>query len=72
MREEYDFSKSRRNPYSKRLKRQISIRLDVDTIAYFKDLSEQTGIPYQNLINIYLADAAAKKLKPELVWQESS
>jgi len=72
MREEYDFSKSRRNPYSKRLKRQISIRLDVDTIAYFKDLSQQTGIPYQNLINIYLADAAAKKLKPELVWQENS
>ena len=71
MREEYDFSKSRRNPYSKRLKRQISIRLDVDTIDYFKELSDQTGIPYQNLINSYLADATAKKLKPELVWQES-
>ena len=71
MREEYDISKSRRNPYPKRLKRQISVRLDVDTIAYFKSLSEQTGIPYQNLIDIYPADAAAKRFKPELVWQES-
>lgn len=70
MREEYDFSKSQKNPYVKKLKKQISIRLDIDTIEYFKKLSEETGIPYQNLINTYLADCAAKKRKPELVWQE--
>ncbi len=71
MRTENDFSKSKRNPYLKKLKRQISIRLDVDTIEYFKKLSEETGIPYQNLINTYLADCVAKKRKPELVWQEA-
>ena len=71
MRKEYDFSKSKKNPYLKKLKKQISIRLDVDTIEYFKKLSAETGIPYQNLINAYLADCAAKKRKPELVWQES-
>ena len=71
MRTEYDFSKSKRNPYLKKLKKQISIRIDIDIIEYFKKLSEETGIPYQNLINTYLADCAAKKRKPELVWQES-
>lgn len=54
----------------KKLKKQISIRLDIDTIEYFKKLAEETGIPYQNLINTYLADCAAKERKPELVWQE--
>ena len=70
MRTEYDFSKSKKNPYLKKLKKQISIRLDIDTIEYFKKLSEETGIPYQNLINTYLADCVAKQRKPELVWQE--
>ena len=71
MHKEYDFSKSKKNPYLKKVKKQISIRLDIDTIEYFKKLSEETGIPYQNLINTYLADCAAKKRKPELVWQEN-
>ncbi len=71
MRKEYDFSQSRKNPYIKRLKKQISIRIDVDTIEYFKKLSEETGIPYQNLINTYLAQCAASKMKPSLVWQQS-
>ena len=72
MRKGYDFSGSEGNPYLKKLKKQISIRLDVDTIEYFKKLSEETGIPYQNLINTYLADCVIKNRRPELVWQERS
>jgi len=59
MRDHYDFSKSKKNPYAKKLKKQITIRLDEDTIAYFKALAEQKGIPYQSLINLYLRDCAA-------------
>ncbi len=70
MRKEYDFSKSVRNPYTRKLKKAISIRIDPNTIEYFKKLAEETGIPYQNLMNHYLADCAAKRLKPSLVWQK--
>ena len=70
MRKEYDFSKSRKNPYIRKLKKPIFIRIDPDTIDYFKKLAEETGIPYQNLMNHYLADCAAKGLKPALVWQK--
>jgi predicted DNA binding CopG/RHH family protein len=69
MRSQYDFTKSVKNPYVKKLKKPISIRLDPDTISYFKKIAEETGIPYQNLMNHYLADCAAKRLRPELVWQ---
>ncbi len=58
----------RRNPYAKRLKKQITIRLGVDVIEYFKDLSEETGIPYQNLINLYLRDCVISGRKPTLKW----
>ena len=54
MRKHYDFSKAKRNPYARRLKQQVTIRLDQDTIGYFKNLSEETGIAYQTLINLYL------------------
>jgi uncharacterized protein (DUF4415 family) len=70
MRKEYDFSHSVKNPYTKKLKKPISIRIDPDTIEYFKRLAEETGIPYQNLMNHYLADCASKALKPSLVWQK--
>mgnify|MGYP001067711697 CR=1 FL=1 len=70
MRREYDFAKSIRNPYIKKLKKQISIRIDPDTIDYFKRLAEETGIRYQNLINSYLADCALRRLKPTMVWQK--
>jgi hypothetical protein len=70
MRKEYDFSRSVKNPYTKKLKKPISIRIDPDTIEYFKRLAEETGIPYQNLMNHYLADCASKGLKPSLVWQK--
>ena len=69
MRKEYDFPLSRHNPYVRRLKKTISIRIDPDTIEYFKKLTEETGIPYQNLMNHYLADCASKGLRPSLVWQ---
>ena len=72
MRKEYNFSNSVKNPYIKKLKKQISIRIDIDTIEYFKQLSEETGIPYQNLINLFLADCATKHLKPEIHWEKQA
>ena len=70
MRKEYDFSKmkGRKNPYAKRLKQQITIRLGVDVIEYFKDLAAETGIPYQNLINLYLRDCVVSGRRPTLKW----
>jgi predicted DNA binding CopG/RHH family protein len=68
MREEYDFSESVRNPYLKNLKKQITIRLEEDVIEYFKTLAEETGIPYQTLINLYLQDCAKSKRRPSLDW----
>jgi uncharacterized protein (DUF4415 family) len=71
MKKEYDLSKykSRKNPYAKMLKKQISIRLEPDTIEYFKLLSERTGIAYQNLMNMYLTDCAQKNKKLKLDWK---
>jgi len=70
MRKEYDFAKmkGRRNPYAKELKKQITIRIGVDVLEYFKDLAEETGIPYQNLINLYLRDCVVSKRSPSLKW----
>lgn len=69
MRNEYDFSKSRKNPYTSQLKKQITIRLDEDSISYFKTISEEVGIPYQSLINLYLRDCAATHRKLNLDWK---
>jgi uncharacterized protein (DUF4415 family) len=69
MKTEYDFTKSKKNPYSNKLKKQITIRLDVDIIEYFKKVSDDTGIPYQNLINLYLMDCATKQKKPDFAWK---
>lgn len=71
MRNRYDFSKGRPNPYAKRLKRQITLRLDEATIAYFRSLSEETAIPYQSLINLYLRECAASKKHLKLVWERA-
>ena len=68
MKEEYDFSNSVKNPYAKKVKKQISIKIESDTIDYFKELSAKVGIPYQNLINSYLTDCAIKHVEPELKW----
>lgn len=72
MRKEYDFSKAKKNPYASRLKRQITIRLDEPTIGYFKELAEETGIPYQTLINLYLRECAANRKKLSLKWRPAA
>jgi uncharacterized protein (DUF4415 family) len=69
MRKEYDFTKARKNPYATQLKKQITIRLDEDSIGYFKSISEQVGIPYQSLINLYLRDCAVHNRKLDLSWK---
>lgn len=69
MRKEYDFSAARKNPYAAQLKKQITIRLDQESITYFKAISEEVGIPYQSLINLYLRDCAASRRKLELGWK---
>lgn len=68
MREEYDFSEGIKNPCSKTAKTTVTIRLDQSTVDYFKELSKQVNLPYQTLINSYLADCAAKKTKPSISW----
>jgi len=70
MRDHYDFSKmeGRKNPYTKYLKQPVTIRLDRETVAYFKSMAEETGIPYQSLINLYLRDCAAHNRKLQMEW----
>ena len=68
MRKEYDFSDSKPNPYARKLKKQITIRIDEDSLAYFKEVAAELGIHYQNLINSYLRDCVANKRKPSVRW----
>ncbi|MBM4214205.1 MAG: antitoxin [Gammaproteobacteria bacterium] len=68
MKKRHDFSQSKPNPYVKKAKRQVTIRLDESTIDYFKGLAIETGIPYQNLINLYLRNCAADKKRLKLDW----
>jgi uncharacterized protein (DUF4415 family) len=70
MRKHYDFDKMKgeKNPYVKQMKQPITIRLDTSTVAYFKNLSEELGMPYQNLINLYLRDCALNQRKLKLKW----
>ena len=69
MKKEYDFSKGIKNPYSKRLKKTITININNSTIDYFKLQAEKSGIPYQTLINLYLTDCAEKNRTLELSWK---
>ena len=69
MRKEYDFASAKKNPYAAQLKKQITIRLDEESITYFKTISEDVGIPYQSLINLYLRDCAASHRKLNLNWK---
>ena len=68
MRRQYDFSRARSNPYAKRLKKQVTIRLDEQTIRYFKSLAEETGVAYQTLINLYLRDCASNQRELSFQW----
>jgi uncharacterized protein (DUF4415 family) len=72
MKEEYDLSKlkSRPNPYSKRLKKQVTLRMSPDVVEYFKMMAEETNIPYQSLINLYLIDCSASKRKLDMHWRD--
>ncbi len=71
MKNEYDFSKmkSRKNPYASKLKKSVTIRLGEDVIEYFKNMSEESGIPYQSLINLYLRDCANHHRKLDISWR---
>lgn len=69
MREEYDFTGAIKNPYAKRLKKQITINIDASTIEYFKNQAAASGIPYQTLINLYLADCAQNHRQLQMTWQ---
>jgi len=69
MKKHYDFSGARKNPYAKRLKKQVTIRLDDATLAYFRGLSDETGIGYQTLINLYLRECAGSRKRLSLQWR---
>jgi uncharacterized protein (DUF4415 family) len=68
MRNRYDFSNSRPNPYARQLKKSVTMRLGVDVIEYFKTMAEETGIPYQSLINLYLRECAQQHRKLHTRW----
>lgn len=72
MRDHYDFSKAKPNPYAKRLKKQVTLRLDRRTIGYFQKLAEEMGIPYQTLINLYLQDCAARGKRLAMQWKPAA
>ena len=69
MKKEYDFSKAKKNPYTKILKEQITINLSKEVLDYFKSLSQETSMPYQTLINFYLLDCVKNKKKPAFEWK---
>ena len=71
MKSNYDFRKAKKNPYARQLKKQITIRLDEDVLGYFKALSEETEIPYQTLINLYLRDCAQTRKRPSMRWRKT-
>ena len=67
MKNEYDFSKGKKNPYAKILKKQITINISEEVLEYFKEMSEKTSIPYQSLINFYLLDCVKNKKKIDIL-----
>jgi predicted DNA binding CopG/RHH family protein len=71
MRTEYDLAAltPRRNPYAKTLRKQVTIRLSADVLAYFKDMAAETGLPYQRLIDLYLRDCVAQGRQLSLRWE---
>jgi uncharacterized protein (DUF4415 family) len=71
MKQEYDLSKlkSHNNPYASKLKRPVTMRLSEDVISYFKSMSEENGVPYQSLRNLYLRDCVATHRKVDISWQ---
>ncbi len=74
MKAEYDLSKmkARKNPYASKLKKPVTIRLSEDVVTYFKDMAEESGVPYQSLINLYLRDCVAQHRKLDISWPKQS
>ncbi len=72
MRKEYDFSKAKRNPYAKYFKKQVTIRLDENTVKYFKKMADDVGVPYQTLINMYLRDCATTGRRISFNWEPAA
>ena len=74
MKKEYDLSrmKSRKNPYASKLKKPVTMRLSEDVINYFKAMAEESGVPYQSLINLYLRDCVAQHRKVDITWQKQA
>ena len=70
MRKEHDFSRSQKNPYAKLLKPRTTLRVDAEPLNYFKGLASELGMPYQNLINLYLRDCAIEKRRPVIQWPQ--
>lgn len=69
MREEYDFSNARKNPYAEKLKKQVTISVDGETLEFFKEMEKTSGIPFQTLVNLYLSDCAVKKRQLKMSWE---
>lgn len=71
MKAEYDLSKmkSRKNPYAAKLKKSVTMRLSEDVIGYFKKMADETGVPYQSLINLYLRDCVSQHRKIDISWE---
>ena len=69
MKDDYDFTNAVKNPYAKRLKRQLTIRLDKETIEYFQKMAHDLGLPYQTLINMYLRECAVSQKRLRLQWK---
>jgi uncharacterized protein (DUF4415 family) len=72
MRKNYDFSQATKNPYAKKVKKQLTLRVDEATIDYFRTLAEETNVPYQTLINMYLRDCAASRRRLTMKWMPAS
>ena len=70
MRNEYDFSGSLPNPYTKKLKKQVTIRIDEDSLEYFKTLARELDMPYQTLINSFLRECARSHKRPIVKWEQ--
>jgi predicted DNA binding CopG/RHH family protein len=71
MRKHYDFSNAVSNPYVKRLKKQITIRVEQDTLTYFKQIANEAEMPYQTLINLFLRECASQRRRPKIQWKSS-
>ena len=73
MKTEYDLlkMKSRKNPYAAKLKKSVTMRLSEDVIGYFKQMTDEKGVPYQSLINLYLRDCVSSHRKIDISWQKT-